>query len=63
MSMRTHRLVTHLRPDEAYAIIELLDPLRDVLMQVYGQDISRMLQQAATTQEPAIIDARQGDLF
>ena len=46
MSMRTHRLVTHLRPEDALTLIEFLDQLRDVLMQSYQDEIRVMLQEA-----------------
>jgi hypothetical protein len=42
----THRQVTHLRPEEALALIELLDQLRDVLIQSYQDGIRAMLQEA-----------------
>jgi hypothetical protein len=47
MSMRVLRLATHLRPEEALTIVELLDQLRDSLMLVYGDDIGAMLRQAS----------------
>ena len=47
MSMRIHKLTTHLRPEDAYAIIELLDQLREILMQSYGGEIRRMMQEAS----------------
>lgn len=46
MSMRTHKLVTWLRPDQAHALIELLDQLRDVLQEAYGDEIGAMLREA-----------------
>lgn len=45
MNMRVHRLVTHLQAEEAYTLIEFLDQIRAVLMQTYGDEITRMLQQ------------------
>jgi hypothetical protein len=45
MSMRVHRLVTHLQAEEAYTLVEFLDQIRAVLMQAYGEEITRMLQQ------------------
>ena len=47
MSMRIHKLATHLRPEEAFTLIEFLDQLRDVLMHTYGEDIGAMLRQAS----------------
>ncbi len=47
MSMRIHQMVTHLRPEDAYSIVEFLDQLRDMLLQAYGEDIRTMLQEAA----------------
>ena len=52
MSMRTHRLTTHLRPAQAFTLIEFLDQVREVLMQAYGDEIVAMLQQATVRQEP-----------
>jgi hypothetical protein len=47
MSMRVNKIVTHLRPDDAYTLIEFLDHLRDVLMQTYGDEINAMLREAS----------------
>lgn len=55
MTMRTHRLVTYLRAEDALTLIEFLDQLRDVLMQTYGEDIRAMLQEA-TSREPDEMD-------
>ena len=44
MSMRVNTFVTHLRPEDAYVIIEFIDQLRDALMQNYGDDIRVFLQ-------------------
>ena len=63
MTMRTHALVTHLRPDEALTVIELLDQLRAVLMQAYGEDLRTLLQQASTIQEPATTAVQKGEPF
>ena len=63
MSMRTHALVTHLRPDEALTVIELLDQLRAVLMHAYGEDIRTLLQQASAIQEPATTALQEGEPF
>jgi hypothetical protein len=52
MSMRTHRLTTYLRPEQAFTLIEFLDQVREVLMQAYGDEIVAMLQQATVRQEP-----------
>lgn len=56
MTMRTHKLATYLRPEDACILIEFLDQVRDRLMQAYGDDITAMLQKASAPQEP-------GDLF
>lgn len=47
MSMRVHKLTTHLRPEDAYAIVEFLDQVRDMLLLTYGDDIKTMLQEAS----------------
>jgi hypothetical protein len=47
MIMRTNTLVTHLRPEDAYTVVEVLDQLRDLLMATYGGEITAMLQKAA----------------
>jgi hypothetical protein len=52
MSMRTHKFTTYLQPEEAYTLIELLDQMRESLMQAYGDDIKALLQQASASQEP-----------
>jgi hypothetical protein len=58
--MRVLSLVTHLQPDEAYALIGFLDQLRDALMQSYEGEIRAMLQQA-TVQVPEG-DERDGEV-
>ena len=45
MSMRVHRLVTYMQAEDAYTLVEFLDQLRATLMQAYGDEITRMLQQ------------------
>jgi hypothetical protein len=45
MSMRIHKLATHLGTEEAFVLIEFIDQLRDTLMQAYGNEIGAMLQQ------------------
>jgi hypothetical protein len=47
MSMRTHRLTTYLRPEDAYTLVEFLDQVRDMLMETYGDEIRIFLQEAA----------------
>ena len=47
MSMRVHKIVTHLCPEEAFTLIEFLDQVRDVLMQTYGDEMKTMLQEAS----------------
>lgn len=46
MTLRVHKLATHLRADEAYTLIEFLDQLREVLMAAYGDQIADMLREA-----------------
>ena len=48
MTLRVNMLVTHLRPEDAYVLIETLDQLRDTLMQTYGDEIRVMLQEASS---------------
>ena len=43
MSMRVNTIVTHLRPEDAYTLIEFPDQVRDVLMQSYGDGMKTML--------------------
>ena len=47
MIMRVNTIVTHLRPEDAYTLVEFLDQLRDILMQTYGDEIRAMLQEAS----------------
>jgi len=47
MTMRVSRITTHLRPEDAYTIIEFLDQLREMLMQAYGDEIMALLQEAS----------------
>lgn len=47
MSMRILPLALHLPPEQALTLLELLDQLRDLLVQAYGDDIAA-LQRAAT---------------
>ena len=55
MSMRIHKLTTHLRPEDAYTIIEFLDQVRDMLLQTYGDEI-RIMMQEASQQNPRARD-------
>jgi len=48
MSMRVNTLVMHLRPEEAHALIEFIDQLRERLLESYGDDIKAMLQEASS---------------
>ena len=52
MIMRVNKIITHLRPEDAYTVVEFLDQLRDVLMQTYGDDIATMLQEAMQHNPP-----------
>ena len=56
MTMRVSKITTHLRPEDAYTIIEFLDQLREMLMQTYGDEIVALLQEAS--QQP---DERMDD--
>jgi hypothetical protein len=47
MSMRVNMIVTHLRTEETITLIEFLDQLRDVLMRIYGDEVTAMLQDAS----------------
>ena len=51
MSTRVNTIITHLRPEDAYTLIEFLNQLRDMLMQTYGDEM-RALLQAASQQKP-----------
>jgi hypothetical protein len=44
--MRVNTLVMHLEPDQAYALIEFIDQLRERLLESYGDNIKAMLQEA-----------------
>jgi len=57
--MRVHRIITHLRPEEACTLVEFLDQLREVLMRTYGDDITTMLKEASQDDTPA--DYREKD--
>ena len=46
MTMRVNTIVTHLRPEDAYTLIDFLDQLRAMLVQTYGKEITAMLQDA-----------------
>ena len=56
MTMRVSQITTHLRPEDAYTIVEFLDQLRAMLMQTYGDEIVALLQEAS--QQP---DERMDD--
>lgn len=56
MTMRVSQITTHLRPEDAYTIIEFLDQLREMLMQTYGDEIVALLLE--TSQQP---DERMDD--
>jgi activator of HSP90 ATPase len=59
MAMRVNKIVTYLRPEEAYTLVEFLDQLREVLMQTYGDDITTMLKEAS--QNYSLNDYREED--
>ena len=46
MSLYVHKLLTHLSASEALTLIEVLDQLRDGLMEAYGEQIELMLKEA-----------------
>ena len=48
MSLSFTHLPTHWNADEAYTVIAFLDLLRDQLWETYGDDITAMLQDAAS---------------
>lgn len=56
MTMRVNQITTHLRPEDAYTIIEFLDQLREMLIATYGDEIVALLQEAS--QQP---DERMDD--
>jgi hypothetical protein len=41
MTMRLTQLATHWEPDEALAMIQLLDQLKELLWSAYGEEIIR----------------------
>lgn len=49
--MRVNTIITHLRAEDAFTLIEFLDQLRDVLARTYGPDITAMMQQVKAQQE------------
>jgi membrane peptidoglycan carboxypeptidase len=53
MSMRVNTIITHLRAEDAFTLIEFLDQLRDVLARTYGPDMTAMMQQVKAQQEVA----------
>lgn len=47
MSMNILRVSAHWNTEEAYSLLELLDALRDEILEHYGEDIARMLQEGS----------------
>jgi hypothetical protein len=47
MSTTILRVHTHWNTEEAYSLLELLDTLRDEILEQHGEDIARMLQEDA----------------
>lgn len=45
MSMNILRVHAHWNAEEAYNLLELLDVLREEILEHYGDDIARMLQE------------------
>jgi hypothetical protein len=60
MTMRVNTIVTHLRPEDAYTVIDFLDQLRSMLVQTYGDEIKEMLQEAL---QPKLNGKDKDDLF
>jgi hypothetical protein len=54
--MRVNRIVTHLRPEEAYTLVEFLDQLREMLIQAYGDDITTMLHESSQHDSPVVYE-------
>ena len=63
MMMCVNQIVTHLRPEDAYTLIEFLDQLRDTLMQTYGDEIRIFLQEAQAPLELAVGEANGDVVF
>ena len=61
MTLRVHKLATHLRADEAYTLIEFLDQLREVLMAAYGDEIADMLREATQPGGNSQCEQRESD--
>jgi hypothetical protein len=57
--MKVTRLYTHWSPAEAQIIIEFLELLRDQLWDTYGDQITRLLQEASVSQS---VDELQAEL-
>ena len=47
MNMRILPLALHLPPEQALTLLELLDQLRDLLVDAYGDDIAALQRTAA----------------
>ncbi len=45
--MKPIKITTHLDETSAYALIQLLDDLREALCEAYGDDIAEMLKNAS----------------
>jgi hypothetical protein len=56
MTMRLTQLATHWEPDEALAMIQLLDQLKELLWSAYGEEIVR---QEYTEQKQHKLDEEQ----
>ena len=50
--MKTTRLQTHWTAEDAHAVIEFLDVLRDQLWEIYGDMVVDMLRDASEHQAP-----------
>lgn len=63
MIMRVHQIVTHLRPEDAYTLIEFLDQLRDMLMQTYSDEIRIFLQETQVSPQTTTGEVNEDAVF
>lgn len=61
MTMRVLKITTHLRPQEAYTLIEHLDWLREALMDVYGDAITALLREPEQHEVDSCDDGMDAD--
>jgi len=62
MSMKILSVYAHWSTEEAYSLLELLDALREEILEHYGEDIARMLQESTTSSEEWQLDLPFTDL-